>query len=551
MLRLLSRVSLPAIVLGAVAVSGADQVTAQTNAAIPAAISTPDKVDTRIGPLEFKNGVPINATAEKVYDNLDFTYAYRAFMDNMRGVSIRAARKGLQSIGVKDNEVVVFSELMDAKSLFLTANADTIYALGVLDLTKGPIVLEVPPRFLGTIDDYWFRWIIDIGPPGPDRGEGGKYLIVPPGYSGQLPEGGFFTAHARTTRVLWFGRAFLENKSDPKPAADSIRKFTKVYPYEPGGVGTPIAEFLAGKAKLGGITAPPPTVFHEGSGKVMNTIPPNDWTYFEMLDEVVQQEPATSLDPELMGPIAAIGIVKGKPFAPDVRMKGIMTEALALANATSRTLFMSPRDPSWFYYPNSGWFNYLFETGYEFETPVPLVTPEGVKPFPPTGYRTMDARTNFFYGITGISPGMAMRLTGIGSQYLFAAVDADKKHFDGAKTYKVTLPKGIPEANFWSFTVYDNMTRSMLDTPQRYPRAGSQSYPSPAAEPNADGSTTIFFAPIEPPGVKRGNWIQTMPEKGWFTILRLYSPLEPFFDKSWRPSEIEEVRDGVGGRALR
>ncbi len=127
--------------------------------------------------------------------------------------------------------------------------------------------------------------------------------------------------------------------------ADTIRKFTKVYPYEVGGVGTPIADFLSGKAKLGKVTPPPPTVFHEGTGKVMNTIPPNDFSYYEMLNEVVQQEPAGSLDPELMGPIAAIGIIKGKPFAPDERMKKILTEALALANATSRTLFMAPRDP--------------------------------------------------------------------------------------------------------------------------------------------------------------------------------------------------------------
>src|SRR5262245_37121408 len=517
-------------------------VTAQATTAIPPTITTPDKVESRIGTLEFKDGVPGKATAEKVYDNLDFTYAFRAFMDNMRGVSIHALRKGMRSIGVKDNEVLVFSDLMDAKSLFLTANADTIYVMGYLDLTKGPVVLETPPKFLGAVQDAWFRWVTDLGLPGPDRGEGGKYLIVPPGYKGELPQGGYFVAHSRTNTIVWFGRSFLENHSDPKPVVEEIRKFTKVYPYEPGGLGTPIAEFLAGKAKLGRVTPPPPSVFHEGSGKVMNTIPPNDWTFYEMLNEVVQREPATALDPELMGPIAAIGIVKGKPFAPNARMKKIMTEALANANATSRSLFMSPRDPSWFYYPNSSWFNYLFETGYEFETPIPLITPDGVKPFPATGYRTMDARTNFFYGVTGITPGMAMRLTGIGSQYLLAVTDAAKDYFDGAKTYKVTLPKGIPEENFWSFTVYDNMTRSMLDTPQRYPRAGSQSYPSPAAEPNADGSTTVYFGPTQPQGVKRGNWIQTVPGKGWFVILRLYSPLEPFFDKSWRLSEVELVR---------
>ena len=512
--------------------------TAQT----PPSLVTPDRVESPIGRLEFKDGAPSKATADRLYDQIDFTHAYDTFMNTLSGVSIHAVRKGLLSIGVKDNEVIVFSELMDAKSLFLTANADTIYGAGVLDLTKGPMVLEVPPGFLGTIDDHWFRWVIDIGPPGPDRGLGGKYVIVPPGYDGNLPEGGFFVAHASTNFVLWFGRAFLENKNDPKPGAEAIRKGIKVYPYEAGGVGTPVAEFLAGKARLGRITSPPQTVFHEGSGKVVNTIPPNDWTFFEMLNEIVQQEPATSLDPELMGSVAAVGIVKGKPFTPDARMKKIMTGALAVANAASRTLFMNPRDPSWYYYPGSAWFNYLFETGYQFETPIPMITAEGAKPFPPTGYRTLDARTSFFYGVTGITPGMAMRLTDIGSQYLFAMVDASKQYFDGAKTYKVTLPKGIPAVNFWSFTVYDNMTRSMLDTPQKYPRAGSQSYPSPAAEANADGSTTIYFGPKQPDGVKRGNWIQTMPGKGWFTLLRLYGPLEPFFTKAWRPSEVELVR---------
>jgi hypothetical protein len=212
---------------------------------------------------------------------------------------------------------------------------------------------------------------------------------------------------------------------------------------------------------------------------------------------------------------------------------------------------MNPRDLSWFYYPGSAWFNPLFVSGSEFETPIPMITKQGAKPFPPTGYRQLEARRWYFYGVTGITPAMAVRVPGIGSQYLFATVGADKSYFDGAKTYKVTLPKSIPEANFWSLTLYDNQTRSMLDTPQRYPRAGSQSYPTPATEPNADGSTTVYLSPTQPDGVKRGNWIQTMPGKGWFAILRLYSPLEPFFTKEWRPSEIEHVREGSGGRALR
>ncbi|PQO44520.1 DUF1254 domain-containing protein [Blastopirellula marina] len=507
----------------------------------PPSIVTPDSVTSPIGELRFEDGIPTLETEDKLYDAITFTMAYRTFMDNMRGVSIHALRKGMQELGVKDNEVLIFSELMDAHSLFLTANADTVYLMGSLDLRDGPVVMEMPPRVLGTVQDAWFRWVIDLGLPGPDRGAGGKYLIVPPDYEGALPAGEFNVAHARTYKIVWFARSFLIDGNDPKPVVKTIREQTKIYPYQPGGIGTPIASFLEGKAPLAKPKAPTPTVFHEGSGKAMNTIPPNDWKFFETLNEVVQYEPATSLDAELMGPVAAIGIVKGKPFQPDAHTKQILTDALAMANASARTLFVSPRDPNWYFYPDSAWYNFLFVSGYQFETPIPKVTKEGLKIHPPTGYRTMNARTNFFYGVTGITPAMAMTLTGIGSQYLLAQVDADKNHFDGSNTYRVTLPKGIPAVNFWSFTLYDQMTRSMLQTPQRYPRAGSQSYPSPAAEANNDGSTTIYFSPEQPEGVARGNWIQTIPGKSWFVVLRLYGPLEPFFDKSWRPSEIERV----------
>lgn len=515
---------------------------AQAEPSVPAAITTPDKLETVLGTYEFADGVPSEATAAKAFELVDFTYAYRAFMDNFRGVSIAAIRKGLQDVGVKDGEVLLFSELMDSNSLFLTANCDTIYAMGSLDLTKGPMVVETPPQFLGTVQDAWFRWVIDLGLPGPDRGTGGRYLIVPPGYDKSLPEGEFNVTNAKTNTIVWFGRSYLKDGNDPKPVVETIRKTLKVYPYTPGGLGTPLADFLAGEAPLAPVKEPPATVFHEGSGKVMNTVPPNDWGYYEMLNEIVQREPATSLDAELMGPIAAIGIKKGQPFNPDARMKKLMNDALVLANASSRALFMKPRHADWYYYPNSAWNNWLFVTGYEFETPIPEITKQGVKLHPPTGYRTMDGRTAFFYGVTGITPAMAMRLTGVGSQYLLTFEDAEKNYFDGSKTYKVTLPKDVPAEKFWSLTLYDTQTRSMLATPQRFPRAGSQSYPSPAAKTNADGSTTVYFSPKQPAGVARGNWIQTDPDKGWFVILRLYSPLESFFDKSWRPTEIELVK---------
>ncbi|TPG73952.1 DUF1254 domain-containing protein [Pseudomonas arsenicoxydans] len=515
----------------------------QTATEIPPGLITPDRLETRIGTLEFKDGAPSVKTTQDVYDTLAFTRGIDAFMNSFSGASAYAIREGFHSIGAEDNSVIIFSELMDAQSLFLTANADTIYTLSILDLTKGPLVVEVPPKSLGTLNDMWFGWIIDLGAPGPDRGEGGKYLIVPPDYNGPLPDSGFFVGRAKTNHVLYAVRAFMEN-NDPKPAVDLIKDTLKIYPYTPGGYGTSIATALAGQVRLEPNPPTPPTKFVEGSGKSFNTIPPNDFAYYEMLDKLVQLEPATSFDPELLGQLAAIGIVKGKPFAPDERMKKILTEAAAVGNAAGRSLnFRGAEYPGWAYYPNSMWASMLWQGGFDFETPPPMITKEGLfKPFPPTGARTLDSRTAFYYGYTMDSPGMIMRLPNVGSQYLMGFTDAQKNPFDGGKTYKVTLPPNIPAAKFWSFTVYDNQTRSMLQTPQRYPRAGSQTYPSPAAVENADGSTTIYFGPTKPADAKAGNWIQTTPDKGWFTILRLYSPLESFFTKAWRPSELELVR---------
>jgi hypothetical protein len=516
---------------------------AQTATAIPPAITTPDKVETRIGTLEFKDGAPSVATAEKVLDSLDYIRGVDAFMNSFSGASAYAIRKGFQSIGAEDNTVVIFSDLMDSNSLFLTANADTIYNLAVIDLTKGPMVIEVPPKALGTVNDMWFGWIIDIGGPGPDRGQGGKYLILPPDYDGPLPDNGFFVGRSKTNHILYGVRAYLEN-NDPKPAAALIKERLKIYPYTPGGYGTSIATALEGKVRLEVNPPIPQQKFVEASGKSFNTIPPNDFSYFEMINELVQMEPATSTSPELLGQLAAIGIVKGKPFSPDARMKKTLTEAASVGNAAGRIFnWRASEIPGWALYPGSMWASMLWEGGYNFETPPPLITKEGYfKQLPATGARTLNSRTAFYYGYTLDSPGMIMRLPNVGSQYLMGFMDADKNPYDGGKTYKVTLPKDIPAAAFWSFTLYDNQTRSMLQTPQRFPRAGSQSYPSPAAVADADGSTTIYFGPTKPADAKDGNWIQTMPGKGWFMLLRLYSPKESFFTKEWRPTEVTLVR---------
>ena len=222
-------------------------------------------------------------------------------------------------------------------------------------------------------------------------------------------------------------------------------------------------------------------------------------------------------------------------------MRAILSQAATVGAASGRVLNLRPTfegEQDWGYYPDSAWYNPLFIGGYSFDTPPPAVTPDGIQPYPPVGHQHLDARFQFLFQATGISPAMCMRLTDIGSQYLLAGVDSNGDYFDGAKTYRCSLPADIPEDNFWSLTIYDTQTRSMLQTPQRFPRAGSQSYPSPAAVPNSDGSTDIYIGPTSPPG-KESNWIQSTPGKGWFPILRLYSPMQSFFDKTWRAGEIE------------
>jgi hypothetical protein len=204
------------------------------------------------------------------------------------------------------------------------------------------MVVETPPGALGTFDDRWFRWVIDFGVPGPDRGEGGRYLLVGPGYEGALPDSGYHVARSRTTRVLLLGRSFLQD-DDPASTVDLIKRTLKLYPYVPGAYGTSVATLLTGTVAAAAPPAVSETTFVEASGKAFNTIPPTDAGFYHALDRLVQDQPADAMDAEIMGQLAAIGIVNGQPFEPDERMRAILDEAAAVGTAISRALVFDAR----------------------------------------------------------------------------------------------------------------------------------------------------------------------------------------------------------------
>jgi hypothetical protein len=471
--------------------------------AIPASLTTPDRVETRLGPLTFFDGFPDEATVQTVYDNLDFQRGVQAFLTALPAAALHAVRTGIRTFGPDNQTVLITESLMDSRTLWGMPNTETVYTLVWLDTTDGPLVIDVPPRVLGGFNDVWSRNVSDAGNAGPDHGRGGRYLLLPPDYAGEVPDG-YFVARSRTFGTLLMVRGFLVN-GDPRPAVESVKQHLRVFP-------------LADAAN------PPEMRFVDISGAAFTMIPANDATFFDAVAAMVQEEPLEAVEPETRGLLASVGIRKGTPFAPDARMRSILAEAAAVGNATARTIVFRTRDPDAYFYANSAWQMFYISHGTDYQ-------------FSPGGVLDLDARTLYFYIGEGSSPAMSVKMVGIGSQYAVTARDAAGRYLDGGKAYRLHLPPNIPAKDFWSVLVYDPQTRSMLQTDQRFPSLSSQ---KAGISINPDSSVDVYFGPQPPPG-KEANWVQTIPGKGWYATLRLYGPLEPWFDKSWRPGEIELV----------
>jgi hypothetical protein len=474
--------------------------------------------------LPFAEGRPTETTAQTLRDELLFQRATQTYLWALPLLNTLGMQIGSEKVfGAGYNVLPIWKERLDAKTLVTTPNSDVLYAMSYVDLGKnGPLVMEAPPRLQGILMDYWQRPIPvdggkffgDVGFFGPDAGKGGKFLLLPPGYKGDVPKG-YFVYRSETYNVFIFLRGFYEDPKNLTPAVEHLEK-TKIYP-------------------LNGEATAKPMRFPNASGVPADMLPISDGSAFDHLKQLVDSEGSNLAESDSLGMLAALGIIKGQPFNPDAHTREILDRAAKTGYKMSRVI--APEEVisgrSLRMYPDRRWLN-------------PMTDGTPAKPAGPFtldwrriagGWLDLDTRIWFFTDYYSVSPGMLSKTPGKGAAYMMAFTDGEGTPLSGGSNYRLNLPANIPAALFWSVTLYDAANASGLANGQPFPSLGSRDKPAQ----NADGSTDLYLGPTAPKG-KTGNWLATVPGKGYFAIIRLYGPGEAAIDKSWKPGDIEIVK---------
>lgn len=462
----------------------------------------PDSVNTRIGTLNFKNGHPTEETAKELFDEMDYQRAVQAYLWSFPAVSFESIRvSAKRDLGADYNDMFIADNFAGPEGVWLTANDPTIYALANVHLgLAGPIVVDLPAgAIVGMIEDFWQRALSDIGLPGPDQGKGGKFLLLPPGYKGEIPKEGYYVLRATMNNYNLLIRGLVAN-GDVAAAVDLVKR-TRIYPWSER-------------------DNPKPNKFVSFSGKAMNTIPPAGIEYWTRLSAFINNNPFDERDRFYMAMLKPLGIEKGKPFQPDARQRAILEEASKVGDAMGRSLLFDAeaRIEGAKAFPNTHW-NWVVLMDSDQETDF---------------YSQLDERLHYFCGAIYMSPAIGVKKAGPGAQYVQAFMDKDGDRFDGGKSYRLHVPPNPPVSAFWSLMLYDTATRSMIQNSQNdSARSGSDKLKS-----NAGGSVDLYLGPKAPAGWE-SNWIETTPGTGFYPFSRFYSPTAPLFDKTWVLPDIE------------
>jgi hypothetical protein len=470
---------------------------------VPAAhaqlLPTTGSVASGLGPLELENGYPTDATVAKIFDDIDYQRACQAYLWALPLMAMQQWQsEHLARFGAGKRDYVDYLTFEDKLGL-LTANATTPYIMAFPNLQEtGPLVFEVPAGpTAGGFTDFWQRPITDSGQTGPDKGAGGRYLILGPDDPELKPEG-YYVFRSPTVNVWSAHRAL-----DPDPAkAKQLIEGLKIYPYSQR-------------------ENPAPTCHVSPAGRPWSGEQPRGLAYWEGLSKIIQEEPVHERDRMMMGMLQPLGIEKGKPFTPTERQKRILIDAAQTGEVMARAIAYRKRFEGAKVWPGRNWEISLFLTETNQEA---------------RHHTQLDERTSWFYEAVGVSVGMMGRAVGVGQVYLEAAKDSQGHWLDGAKTYRLKVPKDVPVAQFWSVTVYDNESRCFVKSgvpPDRSSR-------DPIVT-NADGSVDLTFGPAVPAGTPESNWIKTLPGKGWFSYFRLYGPTQTYFERSWVLPDIEVI----------
>jgi hypothetical protein len=465
--------------------------------------TVPAKVETRLGTLEYEWGYPTAETTRKLFDEIDFQRAVQAYMWAYPVVSFESIQTAAKrDIGTDLNELAIADNFLDPRSVWFTANDTTVYAVAAIDLAQaGPVVIDIPPGALvGLIDDYWQRNLTDVGLPGPDGDKGGKYLMLPPDYAGEVPGDGYHVLHGTMNNYSFMIRGIVM-KRDVPDAVQRVKQ-VRIYPWSER-------------------AQPKPTKFVSMSGVEIDTTPPGGLEFWEILSGFINHNPVQERDRFFMAMLKPLGIEKDQPFAPDARQRALLEEAATLGDAMGRSiLFDAPKRISGAtMFPGTQWeWSTLLDSSGEAES-----------------FSQLDERLGYTYGAIYTSPFIGTRHAGPGSTYVQAFKDKDRNRLDGSRSYRLHVPANTPATAFWSLTLYDTGTRSMVQSPSN--DAAHSSYDDDLKK-DADGSIDLYFGPQAPSGGE-SNWLETVPGSGFYPMFRFYTPTAPLFDGTWSLPDIE------------